>query len=316
MTNGDELTPPDGETPTDPSNPCDYNTSDITLTQTGAYLLADCDGDGVTNGDELTPPDGETPTDPSNPCDFNTADITLTVTSTVGCNAEISVTKIANNTGTGLGDTIYYTIVVENTGSVGLTNITLVDVFLNSNGNSLSLTTEPYFISSDLGSVEGMLLVGENATYMADFDITQEAINAGGVSNSVIVTGTTVNSVIVTDYSDNGDDLDGNTNDDPTETNLEGCLIVYSEFSPNGDGVNDNFVIGCIDNYPNNNLEIYNRWGNIVYKMNGYNNDWNGASNGRAIVNDSEDLPEGTYYYKLELGDGSLPKIGWLYLNR
>ena len=47
-----------------PSNPCDYNTSDITLTQTGAYLLADCDGDGVTNGDELTPPDGETPTDP------------------------------------------------------------------------------------------------------------------------------------------------------------------------------------------------------------------------------------------------------------
>jgi gliding motility-associated-like protein/uncharacterized repeat protein (TIGR01451 family) len=316
VTNGDELTPPDGETPTDPSNPCDYNTSDITLTQTGAYLLADCDGDGVTNGDELTPPDGETPTDPSNPCDFNTADITLTVTSTVGCNAEISVTKIANNTGTGLGDTIYYTIVVENTGSVGLTNIILVDVFLNSNGNSLSLTTEPYFISSDLGSVEGMLLVGENATYMADFDITQEAINAGGVSNSVIVTGTTVNSVIVTDYSDNGDDLDGNTNDDPTETNLEGCLIVYSEFSPNGDGVNDNFVIGCIDNYPNNNLEIYNRWGNIVYKMNGYNNDWNGASNGRAIVNDSEDLPEGTYYYKLELGDGSLPKIGWLYLNR
>ena len=189
-------------------------------------------------------------------------------------------------------------------------------MFLNSNGNSLTLTTEPYFISSDMGSVEGMLMVGENATYMADFDITQEAINAGGVSNSVIVTGTTVNSVIVTDSSDDGDDLDGNTNDDPTETNLGVCLIVYSEFSPNGDGVNDNFVIGCIDNYPNNKLEIYNRWGNIVYKMNNYNNEWNGASNGREVFNDSNDLPEGTYYYKLELGDGSLPKIGWLYLNR
>ena len=270
----------------------------------------------MTNGDELTPPDGEIPTDPTNPCDFNTSDITLPVTSKVGCNAEISVTKIANVIGTGLGATIYYTIVLENTGSLDLTNITLVDVFLDSNGNSLSLTTEPYFISSDLGSIKGILLVGENATYMADFDITQEAINAGGVSNRVIVTGTTVNSVIVTDYSDNGDDLDGNTNDDPTETNLGEFIIVYSQFSPNGDGVNDNFVIENIGNYPDNTLKIFNRWGNIVYKMNSYNNDWNGISNGRVIVNDSENLPEGTYYYKLELGDGSLPKTGWLYLNR
>ena len=63
-------------------------------------------------------------------------------------------------------------------------------------------------------------------------------------------------------------------------------------------------------------MEIYNRWGNIVYKKNGYDNDWNGISNGRVIVNDSENLPEGTYYYKLELGDGSLPKTGWLYINR
>ena len=286
------------------------------VTTAGAYLLADCDGDGVTNGDELTPPDGEIPTDPTNPCDFNTKNITLPVTSKVGCNAKISVTKIANVTGTVLGATIYYTIVLENTGSLDLTNITLVDVFLDSNGNSLSLTTEPYFISSDLGSIEGILLVGENATYMADFDITQEAINAGGVSNRVIVTGTTVNSVIVSDSSDNGDDLDGNTNDDPTETNLGEFIIVYSQFSPNGDGVNDNFVVEPIGNYPDNTLEIYNRWGNIVYKMNSYNNDWNGISNGRVIVNDSENLPEGTYYYKLELGDGSFPKTGWLYLNR
>ena len=286
------------------------------VTTTGAYLLADCDGDGVTNGDELTPPDGEIPTDPTNPCDFNTKNITLPVTSKVGCNAKISVTKIANVTGTVLGATIYYTIVLENTGSLDLTNITLVDVFLDSNGNSLSLTTEPYFVSSDLGSIEGILLVGENATYMADFDITQEAINAGGVSNRVIVTGTTVNSVIVSDSSDNGDDLDGNTNDDPTETNLGEFIIVYSQFSPNGDGVNDNFVVEPIGNYPDNTLEIYNRWGNIVYKMNSYNNDWNGISNGRVIVNDSENLPEGTYYYKLDLGDGSFPKTGWLYLNR
>ena len=80
VTNGDELSPPDGETPTDPNDSCDYVLADISLTQTGAYLLADCDGDGVTNGDELSPPDGETPTDPNDPCDYILADITLTQT--------------------------------------------------------------------------------------------------------------------------------------------------------------------------------------------------------------------------------------------
>jgi len=103
--------------------------------------------------------------------------------------------------------------------------------------------------------------------------------------------------------------------DDPTVTDL-GCLLVFNEFSPNGDGVNDTLVINCIQNYPNNTIEIYNRWGNIVYKKTEYNNDWSGISNGRATLNESDKLPTGTYYYVLNLGDGSKPKVGWLYINR
>ena len=68
VTNGDELSPPDGEPATDLNDPCDYILADITLVQTGSYLLADCDGDGVTNGDELSPPDGEPATDPNDLC--------------------------------------------------------------------------------------------------------------------------------------------------------------------------------------------------------------------------------------------------------
>ena len=94
------------------------------------------------------------------------------------------------------------------------------------------------------------------------------------------------------------------------------CLTIFNEFSPNGDGINETFFIGCIENFPNNTLEIYNRWGNIVYRTNNYQNDWEGESNGRAVLSVDKQLPEGTYYYILDLGDGSTPIANWLYINR
>ncbi len=243
------------------------------------------------------------------------SDITVPVTTIADCTAEIEVTKIADYFGVRLGDVINYTITVENIGNVRITNLNLVDNFIDAQGNVISLSTPVTFESSDLDSPEGTLLVGETATYTASFVISQQAINASGVSNSVVATGNAPNGDTVSDISDDGDDFDGNTFDDPTETQL-GCLITYNEFSPNNDGVNDTFVIGCIENYPNNKLEIYNRWGNIVYSKRNYNNEFDGTSNGRATVNTSEKLPDGTYYYVLDLGDGSKPKVGWLYINR
>ncbi|AJR04847.1 gliding motility-associated C-terminal domain-containing protein [Siansivirga zeaxanthinifaciens] len=103
---------------------------------------------------------------------------------------------------------------------------------------------------------------------------------------------------------------------DPSPSPPDECLFINNEFSPNGDSANDFFVIDCIENYPDNVLEIYNRWGNIVYKAKGYKNNWDGTSNGRATLNGSDKLPVGTYYYLLDLGDGTKPKAGWLYLNR
>jgi len=173
----------------------------------------------------------------------------------------------------------------------------------------------PDFQSSSLNSDEGTLLPGEVATYIATFRINQLAMNSGGVSNSVLASANGTNGIAVTDVSDDGDDLDGNSSDDPTVT-LLGCLDIFNEFSPNDDGVNDTFVINCIDQYPDNELTIYNRWGNVVYKMKGYNNNFRGLSNGRSVLTQSELLPVGTYYYVLDLGNGSKPIVGWLYLNR
>ena len=92
--------------------------------------------------------------------------------------------------------------------------------------------------------------------------------------------------------------------------------MIYNEFSPNGDGVNEFFRIDCISQYPNNKLQVYNRWGNLVFEQEGYNNTWDGTSTGRVTINESKYLPVGTYYYILNLGDGSEPLTDWLYINR
>jgi gliding motility-associated-like protein len=303
--NNDEAT--DG---TDGQDPCDFVLASQSIATSGTWNASDCDGDGVTNGDEIT--DG---TDLTDPCDFVASDITLPVTAVTDCTAILEVTKIADTFGTNLGDTISYMITVENKGNVTLTNIVLTDVFRGVNGLEISLTQEPTFSSADLGSIEGTLLTGEIATYVASFTITQEAINAGGVANSIIAIGEAPNGDTVDDTSDDGDDFDGNVVDDPTVTEL-GCTMVFNEFSPNGDGNNDVLVINCIQNYPNNKLEIYNRWGNIVYEKQGYFNEFSGISNGRSIIDKGKELPVGTYYYILDLGNGTKPKVGWLYINR
>ncbi|WP_197057322.1 Ig-like domain-containing protein, partial [Alistipes sp. ZOR0009] len=86
-------------------------------------------------------------------------------------------------------------------------------------------------------------------------------------------------------------------------------------FSPNGDGVNDRFVIKGLETYPNNVLRIFNRWGNIVYQMKGYDNSWDGKNGGKGL-HIGVDLPDGTYYYILDLGDGSKPQTSFVVIKR
>ena len=78
--------------------------------------------------------------------------------------------------------------------------------------------------------------------------------------------------------------------------------IIPEIFTPNGDNVNDVFEIIGLENYPNNKLQIFNRWGNLIYTSSPYKNDWNGVSNSVDKTGTNK-LPVGTYYYLLELGD-------------
>ena len=89
-------------------------------------------------------------------------------------------------------------------------------------------------------------------------------------------------------------------------------------FTPNGDSTNETLVFEGLEQYNKSELEVYNRWGNLVYKTTDYKNDWNGKSSGRATVNANDDLPVGTYFYTLKFGNDSLSKTqkGWVYIQR
>ena len=93
-------------------------------------------------------------------------------------------------------------------------------------------------------------------------------------------------------------------------------LSIYNGVSRNSDGLNDFFEIGCISEYPNNSVKIFNRAGTLVFEASGYNNEdtyFDGTSN-RGINILGDDLPDGTYFYIVNKGDGSEPKTGYLEL--
>ncbi|MFK7982692.1 MAG: gliding motility-associated C-terminal domain-containing protein, partial [Saprospiraceae bacterium] len=74
-------------------------------------------------------------------------------------------------------------------------------------------------------------------------------------------------------------------------------FLIFNGFSPNGDNINETFTIDGIENFPNNQIQIFNRWGNMVFEQAGYKGQWNGTWN-------NKDLPDGTYFYFLDNGEG------------
>lgn len=72
------------------------------------------------------------------------------------------------------------------------------------------------------------------------------------------------------------------------------CTEASVVITPDGDGLNENFVINCIEDLARNNIKIFNRWGQLVFEADNYDNTWDGRTA------DGEELPEGPYYYILE----------------
>lgn len=81
------------------------------------------------------------------------------------------------------------------------------------------------------------------------------------------------------------------------------CLFIPDLTTPDLDGHNDTWVIHGLENFTEAVVEIYNRWGNLVYTSSPYNNDWDGTVNNGATIGASGKVPVGTYFYIITLND-------------
>ena len=127
----------------------------------------------------------------------------------------IEATKVVAASGSVAGSVLSYQLSLRNTGNVTLTASPPTDEMTRLDGTSTALDTAFALISGDPDS-DGLLDVGEIWIYLGNHILTQADIDAGGLSNSVTARATDPTGTVVTDLSDNGDDTDGNTTDDPT----------------------------------------------------------------------------------------------------
>jgi len=120
---------------------------------------------------------------------------------------------------------------------------------------------------------------------------------------------------------DGTDPLDGCNSNRGTVPVGSVCDITIENdlINPNTD--NGIFTINNIESFPNNNVQIYNRWGLLVFETKGYDNIGNafrGISNGQAIISKNGKLPAGVYYYLIDYSKNQKTETmnGYLYINR
>lgn len=282
-TDGDGLT--DGEEidlGTDPNNP-------------------DTDGDGLTDGEEVLviddPSTDAVPENTSNPLDncdpFLTPD----------CDAEpidLEILKEVDNSAPLLGEEINFTITVTNLTMDRVINVSVGDVLDDASGFEY-ISDVPskgdYDATSGVWTIEE-LLPEETAT----LQITVNVVLAGILEN----TATLISSFPLDGIAENNSfTVEVNVNRSPCED----CGTICNMFSPNGDGTNDFLVLNCAEDFPNNSFQVFDRYGNSVYEARRYNNTWDGTG-------ENGDLPRGTYFYILDLGDGTEVTKGWIQIIR
>jgi gliding motility-associated-like protein len=89
-------------------------------------------------------------------------------------------------------------------------------------------------------------------------------------------------------------------------------IVIYNLITPDGDGANDYWHIRNIEEYPDNNVIIFNRWGDKIVEINNYNNvdldhRWNGTNEKNNLV------PDGVYYYMIKIKDYKTIPPGWVF---
>lgn len=213
------------------------------------------------------------------------------------CSADLSVVKTVNNSTPMIGNTVVFTIVATNNGPINATGVSISDVLQSGYVYVSSSATTGTF-----NPLTGVWTIGNMVNGSSEvLTITVTVIANGNYVNTAIISG-------------NEPDFNMSNNVSTIET-FPSDFFIPEGFSPNDDGINDLFVIRGILNFPNNKFSIFNRWGNVVFEANPYKNTWDGKAT-KGIRVGGDELPVGTYFYILDLGDGSPVFKGTIYLNK
>ena len=248
----------------------------------------DTDGDGIEDGEEVL-----NGSDPLDPCDPNL---------TPDCNPDsidLSIEKTASRIGALVGEEITFTITLTNETMDRIASARVQEPLNNGTGFT--------YVSHQ--ATKGVYNEDTGIWLVEDWE--PEEVNTLEIVVRLDVTGTWVNTVRIVE-SFPADSVTSNNVASVSITvnrSISDCGFLFNQFSPNGDGSNDRLVINCIETFPGNRLEIFDRYGNSVYEATNYDNSWDGSGN-------SGPLPNGTYFYILNLGDGSEPTKGWLQIIR
>ncbi|WP_170284044.1 gliding motility-associated C-terminal domain-containing protein, partial [Flagellimonas olearia] len=236
------------------------------------------------------------------PCENSSVQVTVTVEDCFA-NADIDLvlTKEVDNASPLLDDVITFTITLENTTMDRILDIVVTDVLdeaFEYIGDDATVGT----YDPNTGEWTIADLASDVAT--ATLEITVRVTELGTFQNTAVLT----SSLPVDEVINN------NTATISVTVGRDQCTdpgTLCTIFSPNNDGINDRLkFVDPNDDYTNNRLEIFDRYGNSVFAMDGYDSSWDGTGKNGAV-------PKGTYFYILDLhGDGAEVIKGWIQIIR
>lgn len=259
----------------------------------------------------------------------------------------VMIYPISNDTDIDVGDTISITLVINLNPNAGLTALnTDGSVSFTADSSFVGIDTIAYILCDNHGLCDTsaiLVLVGPRANDDYTTAVLNTPISIKVLTNDVYSTNTVVaicgnpsnGSVAVVNNTITYTPNNGYTGNDrfcyiicDTATGLCDTAIVFiivqnktlfipQGFSPNGDGINDFWNIESIENYPNAEVTVFNRWGDEIWVsgVNGYKNNATDAFAGNNKQNNP--LPDATYYYVVKFNiDGVKNQAGFLQINR